>query len=313
MIFFPAAVFGNKTHKAFGVGEVMQDALREGVDTISVISSGNYIGTILEAVRQRNLGGRFKVVNLVNAPRGLDCTEIQIEERRILRDAAEREAYVAQRLANAGKTRDYTDFQPAVYKEIAKHILRDREIMGLRISHIGVGVGTGKLFLALAQEIQEQGLETKLIGILPEGENGVFNDDNLEVRDGKLYYKEFNPQSPADKLVCPYTIYKSQLLATRDQGHRLIEVTPQQIIDAYGSANLGWKIPGEPSACASFVIDDPHFRKRHELEGHTLGLMIHTGLGDEGQRSYETRHSLAQAALANPQIRNALRAGNWCV
>jgi len=183
-----------RSHKSIGIDEVVQDAIDREVDTISVISSGNYINTILSEIERRGYENRISVVNLINGkPRG--DLEIYIGGNRILRDAKEREEFVRESRLDLGNVADYTDFQPRAYLSECENILQGNP------DYVSLGVGSGKLFLALRNMIEAKGLKTRLIGVLPKGENGVYNDENLfEDEQGNLYFRRFRPRSPADKL-----------------------------------------------------------------------------------------------------------------
>lgn len=260
-----------RSHKSVGVDEVLQDALDRNVDTISIISSGNYIGTILFEVRKRGLEGKFRVVNLVNGKSSLE-DEISMGDNLILRDSEERAAFVERVLGDAGKVVDYTDFQPKAYESEAENIL------GSNPQYIGLGVGSGKLFLSLRKMIQEKGLRTKLVGILPKGENGVFNDDNLHEKNGGLFFRRFNSRSPADKLVCPYTFFKPQLLEAVGDGHLLVEVSNRDLRKANRKSRK-LRYDAEVSGSAGFVLYDSKFRAANGIPEDSEITVINTGRG----------------------------------
>lgn len=267
------------SHKSIGVDEALDDAQAQKVDTIAVISSGNYITAIKERITERRLSSRLKVVNLVNEPRNNGDLEVQIEQGRIL-GPGEREEYVLQHLPNAGKVVDYTDFRPRAYALIAKDQIITADRSGRYPDYVSLGVGSGKLFLALAQVIREQGLQTKLVGILPQGENGIFNEGKLVEVDGKLFTKEpFDPQTIADKLCCPFTALRDELLAARDQGHILAQVGNNDFYSAFLYAE-NTRFPGEPSATAGFMVHDPEFRAKYNIGDDARCLVVHTGYGE---------------------------------
>lgn len=309
-------VNGDKTHKALGVEEVVDDAVTNGVQTVSVISSGNYVRTIVEELRARNLSEQISVVNLTN--RHLDvegCAEIPIGGQRILRDSQEREKYVAAHLQRKGLFRDYTDFQPRAYKRTAERILGVGQAEPP--DYISLGVGSGKLFLALEEVIRTHGLKTRLVGILPRGENGIFNDDNLEERDGMLFYKRFEPRSVADKLVCPFTSFKPQLLEAQQRGHIFAEVGNRELSWAYGllvvrEAFKDFGTRGEPSASAGCVIEYDGFAEKYELDANGRAVAVFTGVGDEFMRSPKRRAAQFMMALVDPRT-GRLPTENYCV
>ena len=259
------------THKVLGIDEIIDDALNIEIDYISVISSGNYIGVIREGITRRGLTDTLKAVNLVNHDTGMPL-EIKIDENIILKDAVEREEYIRRKKPEIQSVRDYTDFISNALLEKA------RKIVDLNSDFLCVGVGSGKLYLTLYQAIREQDSKTKLIGLLPRGENGVFNDNNLYEKDGVLRFKKFSPKSKADKLVAPYTIYKDRLLATTEEGHRLIEVDNSQLIEAQKVALMA-HVDSEISGSAGFIAYQKKFREENHILDNSDITIISTGKG----------------------------------
>ncbi|MBW2966450.1 PLP-dependent lyase/thiolase [Candidatus Woesearchaeota archaeon] len=242
-----------RNYKEIGIEEVIQDALDNKVDTISVISSGNYLNAILEASKKTNL----KVVNLVNQSLGYPDLELLIEDNRILRNPKEREAYVADKLSNSGKVKDYTDFIPKALEQEAEKILASNP------DYISLGVGTGKLFVILYRKIKEKGLKTKLFGVLPRGENGVFNEGNFEFT------------SLADKLTTPYTSFRDELLQAQSEGHILFEAEDKDFLKAKKQARKrGYK--EEISGSAGFVLYDDEIKAKYRIESENI-LVVNTG------------------------------------
>jgi len=267
------------------------------VNTIAVISAGNYVGAINEGIVKGSLGKKLRVVNLVNESLGNGQEEIIIPPRRILRPG-EREEFVLENMPNAGKVRDYTDFQPVAYGEFARdRIVALDRAFSRHPDYVSLGVGSGKLFIAIERAIRNQGLPTKLIGLLPKGENGVFNQGTLEVRDNKIFSKQqFNPQSIADKLVCPYTALQEQLLAAQGRGHVLAEVDNIDLYSAFIYAQ-NERHSGEPSATAGFMIRDPGFRAKCGIRDDSFATIVHTGYGDFVRWSQRLRNRMPAALL----------------
>ena len=192
--------------------------------------------------------------------------------------------------------------------------------------YVSLGVGSGKLFLALKKIIDERGLKTRLVGILPRGENGVFNDDTLhkvygrtiEQPDGsytteyQLYCDGFNPQSIADKLVCPYTFFKQKLLESLKEGHFLIEVEDKDFKKANRKARKRG-LEAEMSGSAGFVILDPKMRKQYGIRDDASVIVVNNGrgyqweeqIGKERRRNFLTRGLTALAAVVGVCI------GGW--
>ncbi len=273
------------TYKYLGTNEVVEDALKEGVDTISVISKGNYLRGIALEIQKRAHGKRPKLVNLtnlhLNETEEIPHREIIVEKNRILRYEAERAAYVHLKMPDAGKVKDYTDFQLIAYCSLAYAILtpfleRELKRRSPDQEYISLGVGSGRLFLALADRIRKDGLATKLIGVLPKGENGVFNDHNLIEVGGHLYYKSFSSRSVADKLACPYTLFKPQLLQAITEGHQFLEATNDDFFIAW-KVGAGLGCQGEQSASAGFVLHNKKNREKLKLQENALTTVLFTG------------------------------------
>lgn len=296
-----------RTHKSLGINEVVDDAVLNQVDTISMISSGNYIRTLIGEIRQRGLENRVKVVNLGNGNRGIEgCNEVEIEKNRVLRDSEEREQYVGKRVLDAGKVKDYTDFTPRAYE------LKAEEILASNPDYVSLGVGSGKLFLALKKVIQEKGLSTKLVGILPKFENGVFNQWNLYEKDGKLFFKEFDPKSPADKLVCPYTAYGPKIVDSENQGHILVEAETRDFKRANKRARKQG-LEAEVSGSAGFVILDPKIRSQYGISENSSVVIVNTGRGYEWetQMKRESRRRLLSRGLISAAAAALIGISSW--
>ncbi len=285
------------THKVAGAEEIVDDAQRKGANTISVISTGNYLTAIAQEIRRKGLERKLSLVNLTNHPlnlKGVNHREVIIEGNRILRNETERAKYVEEKLPNTSYVRDYTDFQPKHLENIALcmvslHHLDQRkqlppagdiESVTPHRDYICLGVGTGKLFLALARKIEEYRLSTKLIGIIPKRENGIFNDENLIWEHDLLYYKEFASKSAAKALACPYTAFKPQLLKTKDKGHMFFEARNDEFFIAWKlAAERGCK--GEQSESAGFVLHDKKVRKSLGLQENALATLVYMGFASD--------------------------------
>ena len=264
------------THKRAGIDEIVDDAQKRGVVGICTISSGNYVREILDEVERRGLQGRLSVVNLVNPEYvGTDqrTIELEIPFGRVLRDNKEREEFVRLSLDSpCVHVRDYTDFISRSLVVHAQRILQDNP------DYVGLGVGAGKLFVVIAREIRRNGLRTKLVGFVPQGENGIFNDDNLYEKEGKLYYCRYIPKSSADKLSAPYTSFKPEILDLLRQGHELIEVREDSLIQANELAKeRGYN--SEVSGSAGFILEDSLIRKRLRIGKNSRTKIINTGDG----------------------------------
>jgi len=266
--------FFDGTHKRQGVSEVVGDALSNGINTISVISSGNYVRAILEEVEKREAQDKLSVVNLVNSPHNSPCLELIVGNNKILKDSAEREAFVSTNIPELGIVKDYTDFIPQRYGEVAEEILT----VNPSAEVISLAVGSGKLFISLYRKMKELGLKKRLVGVMPRGENGVFNDGNLiEEDNGTLHYLDFNPTSVADKLSCPYTSFK-------EEGHVLLEVEDEDFLQAYQNASR-FGLLSEVSGSAGFVLinSDKFSKTIGKYPEHQI-LYVSTGRGLKDRR-----------------------------
>ena len=265
--------FGAKM-KSFGVAEVVINAQNRDIDTICMISSGNYLDAVLNTIDGFGVKNAPRVVNLVNSPTGRDDhTEIVIEDQRVLMNAAEREEYVREHLPDAGTVKDYTDFIPSAMKGYISTYVVGRNLP----EYFALGVGTGKLFLTLYEIIKEKDLDTKLIGVVPRGENGIFNQDNLFVdREGRMHYKEFDPTSVADKLSTPYTIFRDQVLSTTSEGHMIVEASNAELLEANVDIQH-FEQTCEISGSAGFVVSSPLVRVQYGLPNDAHVRIINTG------------------------------------
>ena len=262
-----------RTHKHIGIDEVVQDALDNEVRTISVISTGNYLKEIAEEIERRELNDKLRVVNLVNRRLGNNALELIIEDNLILRDSKEREEYTLKKIPDVGRVRDYTDFIPKALEKRAEGILSSNP------DYIGSGVGTGKLLVTLYRKIKEKNLRTKLVGLVPQHENGIFNDDNLyEDTQDRLHFRTFETISLADKLSTPYTSFKKEIKQSIADGHIIIEANDEDFRRANQEA-LSRGYNAEISGSAGFVLYDPVIRQKYGIGENSRIIVINTGNG----------------------------------
>lgn len=249
------------THKEVGVAEIMDDAIARGLDAVVVISSGNYIQALSDEGQIRSV----KVLNLVNdKPR--EDYEIRIEQGRILRTPEERvEAILASGFQ--GNVKDYTDFVPTAYAEHANKILEGRP------DYVLCPIGSGKLWLSIVRRIEEQGLETRVVGFAPAGKNPFFH----EFREGE----EWNLRSLADKLTSPYTALKEEVLS-KAPTHRVFELTEREILRAYAKAQRRGVIC-EPSGAVGFAYYQRRIKKELGISRKDSVRIVSSGsgLGDQ--------------------------------
>ena len=261
------------TYKDVGSPEMVTDAVRREINTICVISSGNLSSSLLKEIRNRGLEEKIGFVNLVNQkPR--EKYDVQIPPRRILRNDAEREAWVRDQVSGAGIVKDYTDYIPESLRGVAEEILEGEP------DFVSLGIGGGKLFLSLYNVIKQKGISTRLIGVVPRKDNGVFNDEKLIEEEGNLMFRGKIYGSVADKLATPYSHYKRALLEAMRNGHFIVEARNRDFVKANREAvKKGYE--AEVSGSAGFTILDKSFVRRHDLpltpESHVR--VINTGKG----------------------------------
>lgn len=267
------------THKEIGVEENIREALHAECSAVCVISSGNYVNSLREQVRKMGLEGTLAVLNLVNR-RARDNREIQIPPGLILRDAAEREEFVKSK-TGLESVIDVTDITAL---ELAE---RCRSVIQAKPGYLSVPIGSGKLFTAFYIANQQLRAGAKLIGVMPRGENGVFNDDNLYTDTfGNLHYRRFKPISLADKLSTPYIVFKEQILQARGEGHILIEASN---LDFWQAARLARKRGYNPeySGSAGFVAGLRRVQGRYGIPEDADILVINTGRGNALKKHQE--------------------------
>jgi threonine synthase len=268
------------SHKAVGIDEIIADVRRLQVDTVVVISSGNYVQMIIDGVRTNHLEERVRIVNLVNRPLGFPCVEIAMSGKIILETAQQREAYVETALGETGgKVKDYTDFRPRAYAEHA------RSILATKPDYVVVPVGSGKLQEAVYEEIECQRLCTKIIRVVPKGENAIFTidrqtgvDNLYRQKDGTKCYRVFDPKTPADKLACPDTALALKMRQEIEEGHPVYEATPEQLLRANREA-LRLDYEAEVSGSAGFVILDAKVREELGVGCDDRIVVVNTGRG----------------------------------
>ena len=245
------------THKELGVQEVIDDALKRGLEAITVISSGNYI----EALREAAANTGISVYNLVNGgPRSE--FDITIPEGKILRTNEER-VDVARSSGVKGKVDDYTDFIPTVYSTAAEEILRSEP------SYVVCPIGSGKLWVSLVRKAEERGLPTKVIGVTPEGKNAFYHE--------RIDGEEFDLKSVADKLTAPFTKLRQEVLA-KEPPHALVEATELQLRRAYRKAQ-SLDVICEPSGAAGFIAYERNFRDRYGISEDDKVMVVSSGEG----------------------------------
>lgn len=276
------------THKYLGLEEVVES--HPQARAFCVISSGNRLRDLRRILEEKGLS--TPIYPLVNSPNGWE-NEIIMEERRILRDGAERAEYVGLRTGIAPEhIVDVTDAQsPRLVEALAEHLTEG--------NHTAVFVPAGGcgLYLAAVRAadtvLEQTGRRIRVTGFAPQGENGIFLDPEkeYELRDGKLYYRRFEPKSLMDKLPCPYTIYRDEVLETFARGHRIVEFTEAQARQAYVLASMAFAHI-EPSSAAGAIGLLPDAWDKKIISGGDRALVLITGTTQQASTSYDPMRRL---------------------
>ena len=234
------------THKTIGVKEIITGAEDSNLEAICIISSGNYSDALYQEILRSN--SKICLYVLVNKKSSKEeYTEVEIPEGRILRTNEERINLVRDQLGFNGSINDYTDFIPKEYYSHANEILKSNP------DYVICPVGSGKLWFSIINQVNALNLKTKVIGITPEINSGIFVD----------YKNEKN--SIADKLTSPYTLLGDVLDHPspffRSDQFMIAGVSEEQLEFAYQKAQE--EIICEPSGAAAFVIYDKCFREEN--------------------------------------------------
>jgi threonine synthase len=224
---------------------ILEEAERLKVDKLVLITSGNN-GLSLSTLAQRY---DIKVVCIVDRNldqdiiRTLKAVAYQVIEvnlqHKILRPeeiisfAREREDEVIWDVTNG-------------YEESYTTIVN--ELRAIKPNYIVVPVGSGEIFVGLAQGLDRLKMNTRLIGM------GVQN----------------TLSSFADKLHTPWTPYTRALHALEQRGHRVIRITEEEIKSTY--TKYRHVISCEPSSAVVFSVF-----QHIQFQPHDTVVLINTG------------------------------------
>ncbi|MBT3297891.1 pyridoxal-phosphate dependent enzyme [archaeon] len=278
------------THKEVGTHEIIQDAISKGLNGICVISSGNYI----QALREAAEGSIIDVYNLVShTPNSV--YEIEIPSGEILKTADQRVEVL--KTANIeGLIQDYTDYIPQEYFHHAKNLLKDNP------DYVLCPAGSGKLWMSIVKTVEKLSLETKVIGITPQGKNGFYFNYNEDCNNWDL-------KSVADKLTAPYTALRDEILIKAPR-HYILEVNEKQFRKAHKVArNSGLNC--EMSASAGFVIYDKEFQKLIDIKPDSKVKIVSTGIGfgEQEVRVHESKTSSVRSSIVPVALFSSLLLG----
>ncbi len=324
------------TIKDVGALETIESAVSQGANVIVNISSGNNAAALMKEGLQYNidkpLEERVKVVHIIcpgnsemeqgltayfpdsNAKYSIPyvCDEmlkkwLTVEDRvSIARKAIEHEQDTNFKVKGVV---DATHFIPNEYMRQAEEILLQKT-NGKYLDYLAIPVGTGKGFISFYRalnNLKSKGIEinTKLIGIVPEGENPIYNTfvfQHYENGTIENVINNFDPKSKADKLSCPGTDLLEELKKAKAEGHKFIQVDDSHITKANNeSARLGRKYKSElrleDSASVGFITAD--YKTINKLlakdapqvkikEGDNVGIFV-TGMGLYATPSWELK------------------------
>lgn len=220
--------------------KILQEASRLGVDKLALITSGNN-GYSMAKIAETSA---IKVVAIVN--KNLSDTvknllkkicyqviEINLEHKilrteEIIAFAREKEDEVIWDITN-GYEENYT----SLVDEIVHKITPD---------YIIVPVGSGGIFVGVAERIRALGLQTKVIGV------GVQNTSH----------------SFADKLYTPWTPYANAIGNYTKMGHEVYRLSENEVQEAY--KKYKYLVECEPSSSVVFsAIERLKFKKEDKI------------------------------------------------
>lgn len=224
---------------------ILEEALRLRVDKLVLITSGNNGFSLSTLAKETEI----KVVCIVdrnlnqetiNSLKQVAYQVIEVNlQHKILRPeeiiafAREREDEVIWDVTNG-------------YEESYSPIVS--EIREMKPTHIVVPVGSGEIFVGIAQGIERYKMPTKIIGI------GVQN----------------TLQSFADKLHTPWTPYARALEAYQAKGHPVYRIQESEVKSTY--RHYQQLVSCEPSSAVVFSVFDHHsFSKNDQV------ILLNTG------------------------------------
>src|SRR3989338_889783 len=142
-----------------------------------------------------------------------------------------------------------------------------------------VPVGEGELMTKLALAVHDSPRRPKIVGV-------TINDNVFASR--KIFKRRVG-RSPADKLVTPYSDFKSMLdEICRTDGHEIIVVSDRQLMKEFEYLRNEIHMRVEPSAAAPFA-GSMQYAKRNGLTMHDKGVIVNTGEGIFARHSPDIR------------------------
>lgn len=214
---------------------VIEKAVKDRVNKLAIITSGA-AGYSLARLAE---GSGIKVVCIVDKTINHAIMELleRYSDRVIQVDWSSKIFYEHDVLALVRETteeviRDVTNEWHDAFQLIIKEIKKENP------DWLITPVGSGESYWGLYQGLEKYKMKTKLVGA---GVHRLINH-RLELR---------ADPSIADKLYTPYTPYKSRIEETLKKGHLYLQLTDEEIRDAYEKVSP--LITCEPSSAAAFA------------------------------------------------------------
>lgn len=325
------------TIKSIGAYETIEHAVSQGANVVVNVTSGNNGDALKDAARQFNknrpLEEKIKVVHIIGSDNrrleeGLTRSELMwdsdaehsfqysipiavpdLKTRWLTPEdrASTAKEYLEKNPDNNFRIKgivDVTHYVPNVYVRQSEEILQ-HTIDGEYLDFLAFPLGTGRAstaFYAALKNLQRRGIpiNTKLIGIVPEGENPIYHRFVFQRKraNGTLEHviEGYNPKSRADKLSCPDTDLMPQLMQAMEDGQlSVVEVNSDTVEIANKMAfreggrynRIKNPLELEDSASVGFALADFGLAQQSGInQGDNVGVFI-TGRGIYASPSWE--------------------------
>ena len=223
---------------------ILREATRLKVDKLVLITSGNNGYSLAKLAKEQECN--IKVVAIIDSNLNSDIVSLlenscyQVIKINLKKKFLRPEEVISfSRESDHEVIWDVTNGYEAAYKAIMKEILVQQKKAP---DYIVIPFGSGSIFSGIAEEILNNNLKTKIIGIGPSNKKRSF----------------------ADKLHTPWTPYKKLVNEYLSHGHELYKIGEKDIKNTYTK----WKdiIDCEPSSSIIFYAPFLHkFKKDDEI------------------------------------------------
>jgi len=305
----------DNTIKDIGAHETIEHAVRQGANVIVDITSGNYGEALRKAALDYNEGrkleDRVKLVHII----GPDSQKVELglKDYRngfnysvpyVFSDMETRWITPEDRVEIAGRcvSKNDPDFKIKGILDVTHHmpieyVTQSEEVLGQtfngrHLDYLALPVGTGRTITAFDMalgNIRGRGIpvNTKFMGIVPEGENPIYHNFVVPRISGngiEYVIENFNSTSKADKLSCPGTDLLPRLREIQEKGSTFLEISNESVVKANtGAFKLGKKYGAnlklEDSGSVGFALLDPKYAERVGIrKGDNVGIFV-TGQG----------------------------------